>query len=260
MARPEKVQAVAEIKERIEESDAVFAAEYAGLSVKQQQSLRRGLRGSDAEFKVVKMTLAKRAADELELAEFDQFLVGPTGLTFAADAVSAAKVLDDFARENDGLVIKGGLLGGDVLSAERVGQLAKIEPREVLLAKFAGGLKAPMYKLAGMLAALPRYAAYAIGQLLDKRESEAPAPEPEAAAEATDDASDSAAEAPEADAAEAESSETSKAEAPAAETEADAEEAAAEEADESATADEPTEDQTTDTTDDDEPAAAAEEE
>nr|MDJ0499111.1 50S ribosomal protein L10 [Acidimicrobiia bacterium] len=72
MPRPEKVQAVAEIKERLEQAQAVFLAEYAGLSVKEQQTLRRGLREGGAEFKVVKMTLARRAAAELELAELDE--------------------------------------------------------------------------------------------------------------------------------------------------------------------------------------------
>ena len=77
MPRPEKVQAVAEIRERLEQAQAVFLAEYAGLSVKEQQTLRRGLREGGAEFKVVKMTLARRAAAELELAELDELLLGP---------------------------------------------------------------------------------------------------------------------------------------------------------------------------------------
>ena len=80
MPRPEKVQAVAEIKERIEGSQAVFLAEYAGLSVKEQQELRRSLRANEAEFKVVKMTLARLAADDLDLDSLDELLLGPTGL------------------------------------------------------------------------------------------------------------------------------------------------------------------------------------
>ena len=102
MPRPEKVQAVAEIKERLEQARAVFLAEYAGLSVKEQQTLRRGLREGGAEFKVVKMTLARRAAAELELAELDELLLGPTGLAFAeGDPVTAAKALKEFASNDE---------------------------------------------------------------------------------------------------------------------------------------------------------------
>ena len=94
MPRPEKVQAVADIKERLEEARAVFLAEYAGLSVGEQQELRRALRAAESEFKVVKMTLARRAADDLEIDTLDELLLGPTGLTFAdGDPVGAAKVL-----------------------------------------------------------------------------------------------------------------------------------------------------------------------
>ena len=193
MPRPEKVQAVAEIKERLEGAQAVFLAEYAGLSVKDQQALRRALRESGAEFKVVKMTLARRAADELEIDTLDELLLGPTGLAFAdGDPVGAAKVLKDFAKDHEVFVIKGGLLDLEFLTPERISELADIEPREVLLAKLAGAMKAPMSNLAGLLAALPRNTASVLQQLLEKKESgefvgaadEAPADEEAADAEA----------------------------------------------------------------------------
>ncbi len=171
MPRPEKVQAVAEIKERLERANAVFLAEYAGLSVKQQQSLRRGLREGGADFKVVKMTLARRAAAELELAELDELLLGPTGIAFAdGDAVAAAKALKDFAKDNEALFVKGGLLRKEFLTPERISQLAEIESREVLLSKIAGVLQAPMANFAGLLAALPRNMATVLQQLIEKRE------------------------------------------------------------------------------------------
>ena len=117
MPRPEKVQAVAEIKERIEGARAVFLTEYAGLSVKDQQTLRRELRANGAEFKVVKMTLARLAAADVESEEFNELLIGPTGLTFSdEDAVTAAKTLKDFAKQHDVFVIKGGLLGNEFLT------------------------------------------------------------------------------------------------------------------------------------------------
>jgi large subunit ribosomal protein L10 len=172
MPRPEKVQAVAEIKERLEQAQAVFLAEYAGLSVKEQQTLRRGLREGGAEFKVVKMTLARRAAAELELADLDELFLGPTGIAFAeGDPVSAAKALKEFAKENETFLIKGGLLGREFLSPERISELAEIESRDVLLSKLAGAMKAPMANLAGLLAAMPRNMASALQQLVEKKEA-----------------------------------------------------------------------------------------
>ena len=173
MPRPEKVQAVADIKERIEGAQAVFLAEYAGLSVKEQQVLRRELRTNGAEFKVVKMTLARLATGELEIDSLDELLFGPTGIAFAdGDPVGAAKVLKDFAKSHDVFVIKGGLLGLEFLSPERIAELADIEPREVLLARIAGAMKAPMANFAGLLAALPRNTASVLGQLLEQKEAE----------------------------------------------------------------------------------------
>jgi large subunit ribosomal protein L10 len=172
MPRPEKVQAVAEIKERLEGARAVFLAEYAGLSVKDQQALRRELRANDAEFKVVKMTLARRAADDLDIDSLDELLLGPTGMAFAdGDPVGAAKALKEFAKTHDVFTIKGGLLGSDFLTPEKISELADIEPREVLLAKLAGAMKAPMANLAGLLAALPRNTASVLQQLLEKKEA-----------------------------------------------------------------------------------------
>ncbi len=177
MPRPDKVAAVSEIKDRLAGAQAVFLAEYAGLSVKAQQALRRSLKAQDAEFQVVKMTLARRAADELDLAELDAMLVGPTGLTFAdGDAVAAAKVLKDFAAANDVFTIKGGLLGTTLLTPERIRQLADIEPRDVLLSKLAGLFKAPTAAMAGLLAALPRGAATVLQALLERKAAEEPAP------------------------------------------------------------------------------------
>ncbi|MDX2344379.1 MAG: 50S ribosomal protein L10 [Acidimicrobiia bacterium] len=201
MARPEKVQAVAEIKERLERSQAVFLAEYAGLSVKQQQTLRRGLREGGAEFQVVKMTLARRAAAELELADLDELFIGPTGLAFAdGDPVTAAKALKDFAKENEAFTIKGGLLGREFLTPERISELADIESREVLLSKIAGVMQAPMANLAGLLAALPRNLASAMQQLVEKKEEAGGGEAPAAEADSSDEEPAATADAADADA------------------------------------------------------------
>jgi len=168
MPRPEKVQAVADIKERIEGAQAVFLAEYAGLSVKNQQALRRSLRENGAEFKVVKMSMARLAAAELDIDTLDELLLGPTGLAFADDdPAGTAKVLKDFAKDHDTFTVKGGLLGLEFLPPEKIAELAELEPREVLLAKNT---------------------ANALSQLLEKKEAEAGEP---SAAEQPKDSEDS---------------------------------------------------------------------
>lgn len=172
MPRPEKVQAVADITQRISAAQAVFATEYAGLSVKEQQQLRRALRAADSEFRVYKMTLARIAASELGRSEALDLLVGPTGLAFArGDAAAVAKVLRDFAKDHAKLVIKGALLGTEVLPPERVAELADLEPREVVLARIAGAFQAPMAAMAGLLAAMPRNLATMIQRLIERTAS-----------------------------------------------------------------------------------------
>ena len=175
MPRPEKVQAVANIKERIEGAQAVFLAEYTGLSVKDQQELRRSLRENGAEFKVVKMSMARLAAAELDIDSLDELLLGQTGLAFADDdPAGAAKALKDFTKSHDTFAVKGGLLGLEFLPPEKIAELADLEPRDVLLAKIAGVMQAPMANLAGLLAALPRNTANVLQQLLEQKEAEAP--------------------------------------------------------------------------------------
>ena len=171
MPRPEKVQAVADIKERLDGAQAVFLTEYAGLSVKEQQELRRELKANGAEMKVVKMTLARLAAEDMA-DEVTELLLGPTSLTFAdGDPAAAAKALKSFAKDHDVLIIKGGVLGSEFLTPERISALADLPSRDALLAQIAGALGAPMSQMAGLLVALPRNAATAFQQLLESRES-----------------------------------------------------------------------------------------
>jgi large subunit ribosomal protein L10 len=185
MPRPEKVQAVADIKERIEAAQAVFVTEFRGLTVTQLQKLRASLRETGAEYKVVKMSLARRAADELSIDGIDEHLMGPTALAFAnVDPVATAKALRDVGDGNEKFVIKAGILSGEVLLPEQVRKLASIESRDVLLAKIAGAAKAPLYKGAAMFASFTRNAATMMSQLLEKKESGEPTPSGGAPAEA----------------------------------------------------------------------------
>ena len=172
MPTPEKIQAVADIRERLEGAEAVFFTEYRGLSVKAVQDLRRSLRESGAEYRVVKMTLAKLAAGEAGMEGLDEFLSGPTALAFAhGDPVATAKALKDFSKDNAVFVLKAGYLSGDILTPEEVSRLADLEPRDVLLAMIAGAAKAPLCKAAGMFSSFNRDAASMFSQLMDKKES-----------------------------------------------------------------------------------------
>jgi len=210
--RPEKVAVIDEIRGRFSAANAALLTEYRGLSVKELAQLRAALRPSGAVYKVYKNTLTRRAAEESGKGGLLSLLEGPTAITFVhGDPVEAAKALRDFARTQQLLTIKGGLLGNRVMTQQDVEALAEIQPREVLLARIAGGLQAPLVKAAGLLSALQRNTAYGIKALIDQRVASgeaAPPPaaaeEPAAGAEASPPEAEAEAEAPAAAEAEAE--------------------------------------------------------
>jgi len=247
MARPEKVATVEEIKGKLQDARAAVLTEYRGLKVGELADLRASLRAAEAEYKVYKNTLARRAAEEAGLADLVSLLEGPTAITFVkGDAVTVAKALRDYARGNANLVVKGGILGTRVIAPEDVVALADIQPREVLLARIAGGFQAPMVKAAGLFQAFTRNMAYGLKALIDKRvaEGEAPPPADSEAEAAADAPAPEAAEAPAAEAPAPEAAEAPAAEAPEAPAEAAAEEpeaAPAEPAEPAAPAETPTE-------------------
>jgi large subunit ribosomal protein L10 len=172
--RSEKVAIVDEIASKLTGAKAVFVTEYRGMKVGALATLRGALRQSGAEHKVYKNTLARFAADKAGLDGLKELLVGPTALTFVGDdSVAAAKALRDAARTNPQLVLKGGALGANVLTAADLTALADLPSREELLARFAGALQAPLVKTAGLLQALPRNLAYGIQALIDQQTAEA---------------------------------------------------------------------------------------
>lgn len=168
--RPEKVAIVEEITAKLQESVAVFVSEYRGMSVGQLADLRTPLRAAGAEHKVYKNTLARLAATQAGMEGLAEHLLGPTALTFVTgDSVAAAKALSDQAKANPLLVIKGGMLGTSVMSADDVKALANLPSREELLARLAGAFQAPLVKTAGLLQALPRNFAYGLSALIEQR-------------------------------------------------------------------------------------------
>ncbi len=195
--RPDKVAVVDEVRERLSNTEAAVLTEYRGLDVPALAELRAALRAAGGDYKVYKNTLVRLAVSELDL-EIDDLLTGPTAIALVADrpdgspgdAVSMAKALDSFAKEHEALVIKGGLLDSQRLSIEQVLALAKIAPREVLLAQLAGAMAAPIQQFAGLLNALPQNLAYALKALIDQHGGPASLAEDDASDEAPVDETD----------------------------------------------------------------------
>jgi large subunit ribosomal protein L10 len=175
MPNKEKISAVEEITEQFSSSNAAVITEYRGLSVKQITDLRRAL-GRDTTYAVVKNTLTKRAAEDAGVTIDQSLLQGPTAIAFVkGDPVDAAKGLRDFAKANPLLVIKGGVLEGKGLTPDEITKLADLEPRDVLLAKLAGAMKATMANAAATMAALPTQMARLLAALEAKQAAAAPA-------------------------------------------------------------------------------------
>jgi large subunit ribosomal protein L10 len=201
MAREDKVSAVAELTDRFQSSEGAVLTEYRGLTVSQLAELRGNLGGS-ATFTVVKNTLTRIAATEAGVAsEIESLLSGPSAIAFVqGDVVEAAKGLRDFSRTNPLLVIKGGVLDGKAISPADIERLADLEPREVLLAKLAGDMKASMAKAAAVFNALPVQMAQLAEALRAKLEAEGGAAAPAAGDGGPEAPEDSAPAAPEDDA------------------------------------------------------------
>jgi large subunit ribosomal protein L10 len=201
MARAEKVAAVAELTERFQTSAGAVLTEYRGLTVAQLGELRQTL-GDHATFAVVKNTLTKIAASEAGIAdELDGLLSGPSAIAFVqGDVVEAAKGLRDFAKANPFLVIKGGVLEGKSMTPGEIDKLADLEPRDVLMARLAGAMKASMSGAAATFAALPVQMARLLAALQAKLEEAAPAETASAETASAETAAAATATAPAADA------------------------------------------------------------
>lgn len=173
MANPKNTADLAELKEKLADSSSVVLTEYRGLTVSQLQELRNNL-GFDVDYSVAKNTLFKIAANEAGIEGLDDLLTGPTAIAFIkGEAVDAAKVITKFADDNKALVIKGGYMDGDALSAGQVQAIAKLDNRETTLAKLAGAMKGSMAKAAAVFNAPATKAVRTVVALQDKKEAEA---------------------------------------------------------------------------------------
>jgi len=173
--RPDKVAIVEEVRQKLANSGGAMLTEYRGLDVPAMAELRRALREAGSEYKIYKNTLVRLAAREIGL-EIDELLTGPTAIAFVGekadgtpgDVAAAAKALKDFAKGNEALVVKGGILDDKLLSSADLKALAELPSRDVLLAQLAGAFQAPIAKMAGLLQALPRDFAYGLKALIDQ--------------------------------------------------------------------------------------------
>lgn len=152
----EKKAVVAEVSARIAEAQTLVVAEYRGVQVTNLTELRKKARESGVYLRVLKNTLVRRAVEGTPFAELAQHMVGPLIYSMSSDPVAAAKVLNDFAKTNDKLVLKAGSYAGKVLDAGAVKDLASIPSRDELLAKLLGVMQAPVSGFAGCLAALAK--------------------------------------------------------------------------------------------------------
>ena len=135
----QKASVVSEIKEKLENAKSVVMFDYRGLSVAEVTELRKKLRENNADYKVYKNTLTKRALDELNI-DMTEFLAGPSAITFGTDELSIVKVLDDFAKEHKALELKAGIIEGKVAGLEDLKRYAAIPSRDMLLTMLAAGL------------------------------------------------------------------------------------------------------------------------
>ncbi|TCP52301.1 LSU ribosomal protein L10P [Tumebacillus sp. BK434] len=158
--REEKVALVNEIAEKLQNSKSTIIADYRGLTVAEATELRKRLREAGIEFRVLKNTMTRRAAEQVNLGEVNQYLTGPNAIAFSTDDVVApAKILNTFAKEHKALELKAGIVEGKVIGLEEVTALAELPNREGLLSMLLSVLQAPMRNLA-----------YAVSQIADQKE------------------------------------------------------------------------------------------
>jgi large subunit ribosomal protein L10 len=170
MARPEKEESVAEMKERLQNCSVAIASQYQGITVEQVTQLRSKMRAQKVHFKVYKNTLATRALKELNLEEAAKYMDGPTIWAFSKDPVAPAKILKEFSKDVDKVKVNGGILDGKPVDAAMLEKLADLPSREQLLGQLVGVLAAPLQNFVGVMSAVPRNFVGVLASLQRKKE------------------------------------------------------------------------------------------
>lgn len=165
-----KEATVAELREELAKARTMIVSEYRGLTVKEIAEIRRALRKQEITYRVVKNRLMRIAAQDSVGEALNPLLIGPTAIAFGTDEAGTAKAVIDATRPYQRVVrITGGVLGQRAIGADDVTRLAALPPREVLLAKLAGGMQAPVGTLAGLFAAPLRNLGFALQQLAEQK-------------------------------------------------------------------------------------------
>jgi large subunit ribosomal protein L10 len=165
-----KKEVVAEVSERLKKAQAVVLAEYRGLPVEDITVLRSQARASGVYLRVLKNTLARRAVKGTPFEKLSDQMVGPLAYGISDDPVAAAKVLHAYAKTNEKLVIKGGMMPNYLMSAKEVGNLATMPSRAELLAKLMGTMQAPITKFVQTLNAVPSKLVRTLAAVRDQKE------------------------------------------------------------------------------------------
>ena len=170
MPNAENVEMLAQIKGDLEGSSAMWVVDYHGLTVKDIQNLRRSIREAGAVMKVYKNAIMHLALEQAEMPTLDDMLAGPSAFVFAGeDAAAAAKAVKDFAKSNENLEIKGGLMDAVALSAAEVEAIASLPSREQLMAQIAGAISGVARGLATAINGVPRGLAQATKAVADQK-------------------------------------------------------------------------------------------
>lgn len=170
MKKTEKQQLITDLKSKLDGAQALYYTDFTGLNVKRMTDLRRRLRRAGVDYVVIKNTLALRAVNESGLA--GTRLKGPTGIVVAKDPVAGAKVLTEFAKENDQKpAIKGGLFDGQTLNVDQVKQLANMKSKEQLLSELGAAFQAPLSGFLGAMNGLLTTFVGAVDALKQQREA-----------------------------------------------------------------------------------------
>ncbi len=168
----EKERIVEEIKEKFSKAQSMVFYDYIGLNVAEVSDLRNRFRSAGIEYKVIKNTMLKRAADGVGLDGLDEFFNGPTAVAFSyADPVAPAKILTDFIKQVKKTEIKTGVLTGRVINAEDIKKLAALPSKEELLSRMLGGLNAPVTGLVMVMSGMIRKLLYALNEIKTKKEA-----------------------------------------------------------------------------------------
>lgn len=173
MPTKEKIDAIAEFKARLEESQVAIATKYIGITALQSTELRRRLRKEGIQFKVYKNTLVRRALDELRISDASKWLDGPIGWAFSKDPVAPAKLLKEFNKEVPKVEMNGGILEGRSINRAQLDALASLPPREALLGQVVGTIAMPLRNLVGVLSAPTRNFVNVVDQIRKQREEAA---------------------------------------------------------------------------------------